>query len=65
MELVAHGSSRFCRGLCALQTTPSGLLYDPNMSEAENWSTSRPTNEFRNKHARAQGNNSKTGWGKL
>jgi hypothetical protein len=46
MELVAHGSSRFCRGLCALQPTPSGLPYDPNMSEAENWSTSRPTNEF-------------------
>ena len=34
MELVAHGSSRFCRDLCALQPTPSGLLYDPNMSEA-------------------------------
>ena len=31
---------------CALGPTPSGLLYDPNMSEAENWSKSRSTNEF-------------------
>ena len=34
MELAAHGSSRFCSGLCALEPTPSGPLYDPNMSEA-------------------------------
>jgi len=37
---------------CALQPTPSGLPYDPNMSQAENRSTSHPANEFRNKHAR-------------
>ena len=36
MELVVHGSSRFCQDLCALQPTPPGLSYDPNMLDAEN-----------------------------
>ena len=46
MELVAHGSSRFCWGLCALQPTPSGLPYDPNMSEARELKHNAPANEF-------------------